>query len=400
MHMKQFTWILLLLLVASPAWSASTKKISVQQLKDLLISLQDAKKTDDQVATELKQSELTEELTPVTMNALAAYIPGPLSTEQLYVLEARSAILPPPAADLPAAAPLDPAAQQALLAKASDYVNKTYSQLPLLTASKMTARFQDGVEAIHTVTGAHNKMDDAGDPLWDQTSLYVRLLNTHTDTIQSENGIEKPSSVKDKTQWGPNNMVASIGQPLTLSTVLQEASASGSLKWLRWETIDGKQIAVLGFSVDKKKTKFTVNYCCFPDTDTVGGMSYGMAKGGGSSAPSSTTPSAKSNMATVSDWKPFKSNIGYHGELFIDPDTGIVVRTVTQADFKPSDFVHSEAIRKDYAALTIGGKLLVVPVRSFNISEVVPNGDSFAAKYAVRHTFITEDFKDYQLASK
>ena len=42
----------------------------------------------------------------------------------------------------------------------------------------------------------------------------------------------------------------------------------------------------------------------------------------------------------------------------------------------------------------------MVPVRSFTISEVVPNGDSFAAKYAVRHSFVTQDYKDYQLAVK
>jgi len=50
--------------------------------------------------------------------------------------------------------------------------------------------------------------------------------------------------------------------------------------------------------------------------------------------------------------------------------------------------------------MSIGGKVLVVPVRSFTISEVVPNGDSFAAKYAVRHSFVTQDYKDYQLAVK
>ena len=390
--MKRFTWILLLLLMAVPAWPASTKKITVQQLKDLLTSLQDAKKSDDQVATELKGSELTEELTTATINSLASLVPGPLSTEQLYVMEARSAILPPPAADIPSAPAPDAAGQQALLAKASEYASKTYAQLPLLTANKMTARFQDGVEAIKTVTGMHNAMGQGADPLWDQTMLYVRLLNTHTDAIQSENGIEKMG--KDTTKWGSNNMVASVGPPLTLGTIMQEASANGSPKWLRWETINGKQTAVFGFSIDKKKTKFVVNYCCFPDTDTAGGVNYGVSK----SAPGPATVSG--NLQTVSEWKPFKSSTGYHGELFIDPDTGTVVRTVTQADFKPSDFVHSEAMRTDYAPLTIGGKTLVVPVRSFTIAEVVPNGDSFAAKYAIRHSFVTQDYKDYQLAAK
>jgi hypothetical protein len=394
--MKRFAWILVLLMTAAPAWSAP-KKITVQELKDLLTSLQDAKKSDEEVATQMKQVELTEELTSATMNSLADKVAGPLSTEQLYVLEARSAVLPPPATDLPSAPAPDAAAQQAMLSKAADFATKTYTQLPHLTATKMTARFQDGVEAIHTTSGMHSHVDDNTDPLWEQTRLYVRLLFTHTDATESENGNEKPPAAKDKTQWGPNGQVASIGNQLTLPTIVQEATASGNPKFLRWESVAGKQIAVYSFSIDKKKTHYAVNYCCFPDTDTAGVINYGMAKGTGG-APAATNATAKGNLQTYSDWKNFRTNIGYHGELFIDPDTGTIVRTITQADFKPTDFVHNESIRTDYAALPIGGKTLVVPVRVFSLAEVVPNGDSFAAHYAVRHQIITQDYKDYQPA--
>ncbi|MGP8173240.1 MAG: hypothetical protein ACLP7O_01680, partial [Terracidiphilus sp.] len=116
--MKRFGWILVLLLAASPAWAA--KKITVQQLKDLLISLQQEKKTDADVAVQLRQVELTEELTLATMNSMVNYVPGPYSTEQIYVLEARSALLAPPAADLPATPAPDAATQKAILDKAVD----------------------------------------------------------------------------------------------------------------------------------------------------------------------------------------------------------------------------------------------------------------------------------------
>jgi len=342
-----------------PAWSASTKKISVQDLNALLTTLQDSKKSDAEVATQLKQVELTEELTTANMNTLTDKIPGPLSTEQLYVLEARSAVLPPPASDLPTAPAPDAAAQQAMLAKANDFAARTYPQLPRLTATRLTGRFQDGVEAIHTYTGANHNLSQNDDPLWEQTRLYVRLLGTHTDTVESENGMEKPPAAKDKTPWGANGEVISLGAGMNLSTILQEATA--------------------------------VNYCCFPNTDTAGLVNYG-------SGPSTGGGATGSNFQTVSEWKPFKSSLGYHGEIFIDPETGTVVRTITMANFKPTDFVHFEAIRTDYAPRPVGGKSLVVPVRSFTIAEVVPNGDSFAAHYSVRHQFVTEDYKDYQLA--
>jgi hypothetical protein len=394
--MNRFPWKTimlpaLMLVLSASAWSASSKKISVHDLSDLLTSLQDSKKSDAEVATQLKQVELTEELTTATMNTLTDKIPGPLSTEQLYVLEARSAVLPPPASDLPSAPAPDAAAQTAMLAKAADFATKTYPQLPHLTATRLTGRFQDGVEAIHTYTGANHNLSQDDDPLWEQTRLYVRLLGTHTDTVESENGIEKLPAAKDKTAWGANGQVTSVGTGIALSTILQEATASGSPKWLRWETINGKQTAVYAFAIDKKKTHFAVNYCCFPNTDTAGLVNYG-------SGPSTGGGATGSNFQTVSEWKPFKSNVGYHGEIFIDPETGTVVRTITMANFKPSDFVHFEAIRTDYAPRPIGGKSMVVPVRSFTIVEVVPNGDSFAAHYSVRHQFVTEDYKDYQLA--
>ena len=394
--MNRFRWISVMLAAVTmalsvPAWSASTKKISVQDLNALLTTLQDSKKSDAEVATQLKEVELTEELTTANMNTLTDKIPGPLSTEQLYVLEARSAVLPPPASDLPTAPAPDAAAQNAMLAKAADFATKTYPQLPHLTATRLTGRFQDGVEAIHTYTGANHNLSQNDDPLWEQTRLYVRLLGTHTDTVESENGMEKPPAAKDKTPWGANGEVISLGAGMNLSTILQEATANGNLKWLRWESINGKQAAVYSFAIDKKKTHFAVNYCCFPNTDTAGLVNYG-------SGPSTGGGATGSNFQTVSEWKPFKSSLGYHGEIFIDPETGTVVRTITMANFKPTDFVHFEAIRTDYAPRPVGGKSLVVPVRSFTIAEVVPNGDSFAAHYSVRHQFVTEDYKDYQLA--
>ena len=392
--MKRLAMLLVLLTLAAPAWS-TPKKATIDQLKDLLTSLQKANKTDQETATAIKQVDLTEELTGSTMQSLGSLIPGPLSTEQIYVLQARSALLPPPPAELPADTALDPAAQQALLAKAQDYVSKAFSQLPSLTASRMIARFQDSVEAVHTYTGMNHGTSQDTDPNWQGDDLNIRLVTNITKPVESQGGLEKPPDTKDKTNWGPNNLVASVGPLLTLPQVLQEANASGTLKFLRWELINGKKTAVFSFSVDKKKTKFSVQYCCFPDTDTAGVLTTGAGIGNpqsGGGAP------ADGNLQTISEWKPFKASAGYRGELFIDPDLGVVVRTITQADFKKSDFVHNESIRTDFGAQSIAGKTLVVPIQSITAAEIVPNGASFAAHYAVRHSFVTQTYSDYKLA--
>lgn len=126
--MKRFTWMVLLMVTAMPAWGA--KKVTVQQLKDMLVDMQQAKKTDDEVASALKNVVLSEELTSSALTGLAAYLPGKFSAEQIYVLEASSATLPPPADDLPNAAAPDAAAQTAMLDKATSYAAKIYGALP------------------------------------------------------------------------------------------------------------------------------------------------------------------------------------------------------------------------------------------------------------------------------
>jgi len=133
-----------------------------------------------------------------------------------------------------------------------------------------------------------------------------------------------------------------------------------------------------------------VNYCCFPDVEQAGLMTY--------SAPSqgnmNSTP--KGNFQTATNWKNFKSIVPYHGEIFVDPDTGIVVRLISQAEFKTSDLVHQEDERIDYGPVQVGDKILVLPVKSVINTEVVPNGDSGAGKFALRHTLFTAEYKGYK----
>jgi hypothetical protein len=377
-------------------------------LQDFLTGLHNARKSDEQVANELKQIELTEELTRAAMNSMADLVNGPLSNEQMYVLEARSAMLAPPDTDLPKTAPPDDAAQQALLAKAQDYAAKTYPQLPRFTVTRLVARFQDGVETIQSYGGTQVKIQNDSDPFWEQINHYSRLVNFHTDTVEIDNGIEKPGG-KDTTPWGRNSLVNSMLPFLPLNLLTSEAVSLGKPKFLRWETIAGHQTAVFAFVVDKKKSHYAINYCCFPDTSSVGGGLYGgRGKSGGGAVPSggaglgglsaspAAHPAGNGNLANVSDWKPFNAKSGYHGELFLDPDSGVVLRTIVEAEFKPSDFVHYENIRLDYAPMPIGGNNLYVPVRSFTNAEIVPNGDSFVRRYAVRVQFVTQGYRDFR----
>jgi hypothetical protein len=378
-------------MAASPAWAAKT--ITVQQLQQMLVALQQDKKSDADVAAALKQVVLTEELTRTAMNSLVQYVPGPYSTEQIYVLEARSAVLAPPASDIPSTPAPDAATQKAILDKAMDYASKSYAQLPELTATKTTLRFQDNVEAVAASSGMHSGATASGqtDPNLVNAAQFVHYINSAVVPVTLQNGAERNPLANDKTKWGANGYIALLGQSPVLSSVLQDANASERINWVRWELVNGKAAAVFSFSVDKKKTHYAVNYCCFPSTEQAGMISYSGPSQG------NMTPTAKGNFQTSTSYdKYYKATIPYHGEVFVDPDSGIVVRLVLQGEFKSSDVVHQEDQRIDYGPVQVGGKTLVVPIKSIVNTEVVPNGDAGTGKFLLRHTLFTAEYKDFK----
>ncbi|HMD76830.1 MAG TPA: hypothetical protein VKG86_05590 [Terracidiphilus sp.] len=401
--MKRLVWILAVLMLASPAWAA--RKITVGQLEDLLRSLQQENKTDADVAAQLKQIELTEELTRKAMNGMVKYVPGPLSTEQIYVLEARSADLIPPASDLPATPALDAAARQAILARAETYVKRTYEQLPSLTATKATLRFQDNMEAVASCSGVVGCAQEYVDttPGYSNPASFVHYISSAVTPVVSEHGAEKLSPEKDKTRWGANRMIALREPDPSLAVVFEEARDAGSIQWLRWELVNGRQVAVYSFAVPKAKAHLTVDICCFPNINQTGIARFytpltantiagDEAAGGGSGG-------VTGNFQTNTDWRDYKAIAPYHGEFFIDPDTGIVVRMITEAELNPSEVVHQVDTRIDYGPVKVGARILVAPVRTIVNTEVVPNGTSGVGGYSTRRTLFTSEYKDYQPAA-
>ena len=64
---------------------------------------------------------------------------------------------------------------------------------------------------------------------------------------------------------------------------------------------------------------------------------------------------------------------------------------------KPSEVVHQDDTRIDYAPVKVGDKTMVLPMKTVINTEVVPNGDSQAAgHYTTRRTLFAIEYKDYQ----
>jgi hypothetical protein len=368
--MKLLGWILVLLMATSPAWAA--KKVTVQQLKDLLVSMQQYNKSDEDVANQLKEIELNEELTDSAASDLKIYLPGAHSSEEIEVLKGQSAFLAPPATEIPAAPAPDAAAQKAILDKAFNFASKTYAQNPHLSATKTTLRYEDQVISTNSI-GLHNTNMLLGP---------IQLVKTQVDPVETDKGVEKPAASRAKTKWGENDKI-SEGEPGTnLGAIFLEASSSGKFEWLRWQMIDGWQTAVFSFAVEKKKSHFNVSYCCFPNTSYANSDSVGSWKPG--------------VVQSVSTWEPFKKVVGYHGEFFINPNTGLVVRVITRAELKPTDYVLREDRRIDYGSVVFAGNAYMLPRASITATVVVPNGDSNNATRTIRHTLFFASYQNYK----
>ena len=396
--MKRCVLLLLLFTLAVPGWCS--RKVTVAQLQSLLQSLLAERKPDGEIAAALQQLELSEQLTRSVMIGLTKHAPGPLTTEQIYLLEARSANLAPPASDLPDTPAPEAAAQKAILMRAETYVAKTYEQLPALVAKKTTLRFQDKTEALASSSGIASGAKDAVTASGAaNVAAFIHYINAANESVVFEHGIAKRPVKKDMTRWGANGLIVVPKPEPSLPRVFKEALTSESVRWTRWELINGKSAAVFAFQVPREQSKLDVEVCCFPDikqtgiarfyTPMTGPMLGGERGSGGGVA---------GNFQTNTDWNDFKSTVPYHGRFYIDPDSGVVLRMIIEAELKPSDVVHQMDTRIDYAPVPGAHGTFIVPVRSVISSVVVPNGESGAGGYSTRTTLFSSEYTDYHPA--
>lgn len=397
--MKRLIFILALFTIALPSWGS--RKITVAQLDELLRSLQQDKKSDADAATTLKQVELSEELTRTAMNNLVSLAKGPLSIEQIYVLEARSATLIPPPSDLPGKPAPDPSALKTIIDKVESYVTGAYEKLPSLHSTRTTLRFQDDFDAVAGSSGLSGSAKDVTtSSSFSKAASFIHYINSTQGVVTSEHGVEKKTAEKDQTRWGANKMIA-FQQPVpSLAQVFKEAQTSGNIQWLRWELINGRPAAVLSFSVPGQQSRLNIDVCCFPNIKQAGIATFytattAAALGGGGGPVNGVS----GNFQTNTEWHNFKTVAPYHGDFFVDPDTGIVLRMITQAEFKPTEVIHQLDTRTDYGAAKAGPGTLMVPMKTVINSVGGPNGESGAGGYSTRCTLLTSEYKDYQLAN-
>ena len=323
--------ILVTLLVGHPLLAAN--RVTVDQLKQILAAQRAANKSDETIARQLGSYELTEQLTPQTLSHMSAELhPGPKTAQAIDLLADFSTFLPPPQKEIPDVPPPEMMAQRAMINSAIQYIVKTLRHLPDFLATRTTRSFDDSPLVI-----GHSGYAPNAD---------LHLVGTFTRPVTYRDGREVLDSVdsngeKHKAAAGPAGLTTWGEFGPVLGIVLSDA-AKGRITWSRWQNLPDGRVAVFRFQVPKEASHYLVDYCCVWQALNDQG--------------SSGTPLA------------YHGSPGYHGDLYVDPATGAILRIVLETELSGNDLITRAAISVQYATVEIGGSPFICPVSSLAVS--------------------------------
>ena len=212
-----------------PAFAA--KRVTVAQLEQSLAADAASHRTDADVAHLIGDFELSERLTDTALERFTKNLQiGPRTALALQLLADQSALLEPPASELPATATPDAATQQRMMDLARGYVVQMWPHLPNFFVTRTTARFDDSPQVLkqgdwpvragmHLVgTSTRNLTYRDGKEILDQaTETAVAGSAAAAQPAQPERGMES------RGDFGPE-----------LTIVLTDA-AKGKVTWSHWE---------------------------------------------------------------------------------------------------------------------------------------------------------------------
>ncbi len=364
--MRRFALLSVLLVV--PVLWAAPRKTTVSELTQMIDGARADHLTDAQLNQRLNNVQLTESLDATTWEKLTAESPGEQTTEALRALYANSSFLPPsPGAILADAAP-QVAAQREIMASTIRYVLRTVPALPNLLAVRDTAHYTDtGVGFDAGTSQTRGGLLLLGE---DQTPVTIRDgVETDTPTAKRAHAAASKASenfheARDLISWGEFGPV--------LTTVLLDA-AHGQIAWAHWEEVDGQKLAVFHFAVPRSASHYSVHYCC--------DVTYGPALDG-----------QHQTMIPV----PSVLLAGYHGEMTVDPATGVIRRILLTVDPRPGDSLLRGAMKIDWGTITIGDEETVVPLHSVTLTTTPDKWEQRGIVQTVDRTRINEtEFSAY-----
>ncbi len=235
-----------------------------------------------------------------------------------------------------------------MLDAARSYVNQTVPRLPNLLATRTTNRYDDSPQALK----------NGG---WGvRAGLHLQgTANRETSVLEER---DKGSPTTGSAFWQAQMGMISGGEFGSTLGMIMADTLKGKVTWGHWEEISGAKVAVFRYSVPKSASHYEVI-----GTLQRAGASHQVdtARGAGTGVSANVVGSNAGPSETI------RAKPGYHGSLWIDPDSGTVLRITIESDSTDGSPFRRAAILVQYGPVQIGGDDFVCPLRSVALSDAV-----------------------------
>lgn len=302
--------------IVALAWLAACLSVSaqtsvtVEQLVSFVKSSVQLGHRDKNVAEYLRKMTLTQKLDERTIVELQALGAGPKTVEALRTLEERSKNLPAPAPAAKAARPVipapSPAEQKEILTHLREYAMNYVKRLPDFICTQVTRRY----------------VDPSGMEFWQRQDVITARL-TYFEQKEDYKLVLVNGTMTDRP-YEELGGATSTGEFGSMMRELFEQETEAKFQWERWATLRGKRTHVFSYRVTQPHSRWRISY------------------------------ERSQNIYPA-----------YHGLVYADRDTLMVMRITLEAENIPPSFPIQEASTVlDYDYTKISGVEYMLPLKA------------------------------------
>lgn len=326
--------------MALPAPAA--QRVTVAQLKQLLTAEFAAHRSDSSIADHLGKMELSEQLTDLTLDQITNELkPEKKTALALQLLADQSAFLEPPASEIPAKTEPEMAEQLRLIQGAANFASVTLERIPNFLATRSTRTFDNSVLSM---TPDASRVDFLAGEGLHSSGEYSRQI-TYRDGAEVNVEAAVAQGKQEKPSAAPQGLT-STGEFGPLLEIILRDSAKGKVVWSHWEQTRAGLAAVFRYQVPQEASHYTVDFCCVIDA------AHSPAVG--------RRPFTNGEIS----FQHFHGYPGYHGYLYLDSETGAVLRVTLEVDFDAPDTAARMGEWVEYGMVKIGERDYLCPVRT------------------------------------
>ena len=310
---RRWPWLGLVVVLSIGAGAQS--KLTVEQLVSFVKSSVQLRHDDRQIANFIKKNvKLSNRLDARQVEDLQGMGAGPQTVAALKGLITESASLeapPPPAPKLVVAGPPAPDSieQKQILAEITEGARNYVKSLPNFICLQVTRRYGDasGLENFRLI-----------DTIAERLSYFEQKEDYKVVSI---NGVPVTGNVKHEQKQG----ASSSGEFGTMLKEIFDPQTATEFNWERWATLRGKRMYVFSFHVQQLHSQYSIY--------------------------------SEAVQRTVI--------AGYHGFVYADRDTKMVMRIKLEVENLPVDFpVQSVDLDMNYDFMKISGQPYLLPLKS------------------------------------